>query len=81
MHIIWANGPDHSDHLDQLDHLNHVLHLDHLDHVDHLDHLVDCPTQLTLMTWICQLSRRWGPFLWAYLIFVIFFYTGKIFGE
>ena len=23
--------------------------------------LVDCPTQLTLMTWICQLSRRWDP--------------------
>ena len=26
------------------------------------DDLVDCPTQLTLVTWICQLSRRWGPF-------------------
>ena len=25
--------------------------------------LVDCPTQLTLMTWICQLIRQWGPFL------------------
>ena len=25
------------------------------------DDLVDCPTQLTLVTWICQLSRRWGP--------------------
>ena len=24
--------------------------------------LVDCPTQLTLVTWICQLSRRRGPF-------------------
>ena len=24
--------------------------------------LVDCPTQLTLVTWICQLSRRWGRF-------------------
>ena len=24
--------------------------------------IVDCPTQLTLVTWICQLSRRWGPF-------------------
>ena len=23
--------------------------------------LFDCPTQLTLMTWICQLSRRWDP--------------------
>ena len=23
--------------------------------------LVDCPTQLTLVTWICQLSRRWDP--------------------
>ena len=23
--------------------------------------LVDCPTQLTLMTWICQLSRRCDP--------------------
>ena len=27
------------------------------------DHLVDCPTQLTLVTWICQLRRRWGPFI------------------
>ena len=24
--------------------------------------VVDCPTQLTLVTWICQLSRRWGLF-------------------
>ena len=24
--------------------------------------LVDSPTQLTLVTWICLLSRRWGPF-------------------
>ena len=23
--------------------------------------VVDCPTQLTLVTWICQLSRRWDP--------------------
>ena len=27
-----------------------------------INRLVDCPTQLTLVTWICQLSRRWGPF-------------------
>ena len=27
------------------------------------DHLIDCPTQLTLATWICQLRRRWGPFI------------------
>ena len=26
-----------------------------------LENLVDCPTQLTLVTWICQLSRRWDP--------------------
>ena len=24
--------------------------------------VVDCPTQLTLVIWICRLSRRWGPF-------------------
>ena len=29
--------------------------------VYHWTKLVDCPTQLTLMTWICQLSRRWEP--------------------
>ena len=26
------------------------------------DDLVDCPTQLTLVTWICQFNRRRGPF-------------------
>ena len=39
--------------------------------------LVDCPTQLTLVTWICQLSRRWGPFKRGSKIFGAFLQPGK----
>ena len=41
------------------------------------DHQVDCPTKLTLVTWICQLSRRWGPFKRGSKIFGAFLQPGK----
>ena len=39
--------------------------------------VVDCPTQLTLVIWICQLSRRWGPFKRGSKIFGAFLQPGK----
>ena len=39
--------------------------------------LVDCPTQLTLVNWICQLSRRWEPFKRGSKIFGAFLQPGK----
>ena len=42
-----------------------------------LSFLVDCPTQLTLVIWICQLSRRWEPFKRGSKIFGAFLQPGK----
>ena len=42
-----------------------------------ISNVLDCPTQLTLVIWICQLSRRWGPFKRGSKIFGAFLQPGK----